>query len=91
MPRKNPPKPEPDHMTKPRRPRPSAEEFIRCWQTSSSTLEVAEKLGMRRGSVIERSLAYRREGIPLKEYDARTRPPHNDLVALALSLGGKGG
>ncbi len=69
--------------------RVSAEDFIKCWQCSASTLEVAEKLQMRRGTVIERARLYRMDGIPLRRHNAQ-RNDRMALVKLALDLGGTG-
>jgi hypothetical protein len=42
-------------------------EFIEAWQTSSTVGEVAEKLGVERGSVLSRAHVYRKKGVPLKQ------------------------
>jgi biotin operon repressor len=44
------------------------EEFVRTWQTSNSTQEVATALKMSRQSVISRAGFYRNKGIPLKSF-----------------------
>lgn len=48
------------------------EEFVRTWQSSDSTAEVAEKLGMTHPAAYQRSRVYREKGIHLKEM-----PPGN--------------
>lgn len=70
-----------------KRSRPSAEEFIEAWQTSTTSTEAARKLGMRRESATERARIYRLDGIPLRHLDGR-KPRKSKLVDLALSLGG---
>jgi hypothetical protein len=41
-------------------------EFVTAWENGSSITEVAEKLGMKSGSVQARASKYRSLGLPLK-------------------------
>jgi hypothetical protein len=48
--------------------RPTPEEFIEAWQSSSTVREVARKLRMKTNQVRVRACRYRQRGVPLKDY-----------------------
>jgi len=48
--------------------RTSDTDFITAWQQGSSVEEVAESLGLVRGSAMQRAAKLRKEGINLKEF-----------------------
>ncbi len=63
------------------------EEFIKAWQTSESTTEVAEKTGIDKRSVPARASFYRKCGIQLKKhFRGRPRLDIERLSKLADSL-----
>ncbi len=67
--------------------RVTPEDFIRIWQTSNSTKEVSEKVGIDRSAVRVRVDFYRKRGIPLKKYkNARESLNIEALTKLAKSL-----
>jgi hypothetical protein len=73
-----------------RKPQPEApervspEDFIRAWQSSSTTAEVARRLDMRRGTVIERARFYRERGVKLQPLG---RVDWRSMADLASSVG----
>lgn len=58
----------------------SAEDFVRVWQTSSSTAEVASRTGMTRQAVTVRAHSYRQKGVKLKRFP----PPGSRSVNVAM-------
>lgn len=63
---------------------PSAEEFIRAWQTSSTLGEVCRKLRMKRAVAKVRAFRYMEEhGVPLKELPVGDVPRGPDWAAMA--------
>jgi hypothetical protein len=49
-------------------PRTTAKDFIRYWQQSSTTAEVARKARCTTNAVRVRACRYRKMGVPLKEF-----------------------
>ena len=43
-------------------------DFVRTWQTSKSTREIAEKLSVSRGYVLRRGRKLRFNGVPLRRF-----------------------
>lgn len=58
-------------------------DFVRAWQSSQSTSEVARKLGCQIASVSRRACLYRKNGVPLKSFTRRK--DYSDLAALAAA------
>jgi hypothetical protein len=67
--------------------RPTPEQFIAAWQSSSSVRAVADKLKMNTNQVRTRACRYRQRGIPLKEYSWPGPPDWTALAAYAMKLG----
>lgn len=57
-------------------------EFVVAWQTSRTTREVSEKLGMPPANVRTRASLYRKRGIRLKKYQPPNQGRHLDIDAL---------
>lgn len=78
-------------QTKAKRPVPSAEEFVRVWQTSKSVIEVAEKTGIDIRGARQRATLYRKKGVPLQRFSGGRHPVPDweALKALAEELGPK--
>lgn len=55
----------------------SAEDFVKVWQASSTTTEVAEKLKLAYATVITRSNQLRKIGVKIK---AMPRKPHTSPI-----------
>lgn len=54
------------------KPIATPEAFIEAWQTSNSTKEVCEKLGLKNAvSAAARASRMRKNGVPLKHFDPR--------------------
>ena len=68
----------------------TAEEFVRIWQSSETTAEVAEKTGLKKSGVSNRASRFKTKGIPLKDMrnDSRGLDVQN-LKALAKKLAPK--
>lgn len=64
----------------------SPEEFVTTWQTSTSTAEVARKLGISLQSAISRSGNYRKKGVPLKRFGQVYKCNYDALADLAKKL-----
>lgn len=62
------------------------EEFVTTWQTSTSSTEVARKLGLTLQSVINRANNYRKRGVPLKKYGGFVKCNYDALADLAKKL-----
>jgi hypothetical protein len=60
-----------------------AEEFVRAWQTASSTLEVAMAIGTTVLSARQRAESYRRRGVPLKHMPTSHRLDWSRLAQIA--------
>jgi transposase len=58
-------------------------EFIQAWQESSSLDEVCDRLGVSKKYVAARANAYRRQGVPLKEYGYGRSLDWRDLAEFA--------
>ena len=64
----------------------SPEDFVTTWQTSTSSTEVARKLGLSLQSVINRAQNYRKKGVPLKRYGQVIKCNYDALADLAKKL-----
>lgn len=67
----------------------SREDFIRAWQSSTSTAQVVEKTGLSVSQVRSRGAGFRRMGVPLKRYPNLLHSNPTDwsrLAALAREL-----
>jgi hypothetical protein len=62
--------------------RPTPEQFVRAWQTSSSVAEVAMKLRMKKAQCRVRACRYRQRGVLLKQFPP-VEIPAVDWEALA--------
>lgn len=62
--------------------------FVRTFQESESYEEVAEKLGLEKGSVISRAMQYRKKGVNLKRFASKRGAPPLDVDALNALIGG---
>src|SRR5262245_27233991 len=69
----------------------SAEDFVRFWQESETTGEVAKKVGASAAVVSRRAWLYRQKGVPLKKFQQGRRKAINfaTLARLAKSLAPK--
>ncbi len=68
--------------------------FVITWQQANNADEVADSLGLKRASVVQRACNLRKKGVPLKKYpraafgrEARTPEYFADLAALAAEHG----
>ena len=59
----------------------SAHDFCVAWMQSETVAEVAEKTGLKPGTVSQRASALRSKGVPLKFFAKKS--PRNDYNALA--------
>ena len=67
-------KPSPKPTTKKKKsPSSSDADFIAAWESSTGTAEVAQKLGISRGSVSSRASMLRASGVSLKKFRAGRR------------------
>jgi hypothetical protein len=73
-------------MARPRYAKPTAQQFIHAWQTSSAVAEVASKLRMSRAQCRVRACRYRQHGVPLKAYPFPDPPDWEELAAYAVGL-----
>lgn len=72
----------------------NAKLFVKTWQESNSTEEVAQKLDVGVGNVCMRARYLQKLGVPLKNFPAGKKkydpPLLKELAKLAESLGGEG-
>ncbi len=67
--------------------RPTPEQFVAVWQSSTSVRAVADKLKMTTSQVRTRACRYRQRGVPLKEIPPLYPPDWKALAAYATTLG----
>ena len=62
--------------------------FVKTFQDCDSYDEVAERLGLEKGSVISRAMQYRKKGVHLKRFASKRGAPPLDVDALNALIDG---
>lgn len=70
-------------QTNAKKERKTNDDFIVAWETSTSTAQVAEKLGTSVGNVFQRAKRLRELGVELKEFE---RARNIDIAALNAKI-----
>lgn len=74
-----------------RAPQVSAAQFVRVWQSSDSIQQVADTLGLEKGSVYCRGASMKKHGVPLKQLTGQRglKIDWDELATIAESLNGE--